>query len=610
MRVLPRRLNLRLILIICATLLASGAISGWATAKRQSGMLVGEMRGNSSVLMQNFSESVAYYLVLQDYAGLESFLLKSAALPNVMALAVCEADGNLLVDIERQAGETALARHTRGHLVPPASDARSIVVGGRDMTIWQPVVAGDITAWLEARFSLETIRVMEGDILRSNLLFATLLMAVSAVALLLVMRPSLRAFGELAEFARELDERKGDVVHVATGVGEIAELAISLNYASKRLLSSELQLVSDRQRLKESEEKYRYLLETVQEGVWVIDGESVTTFVNHRMAETLGYTREEMIGKPLFAFMDDRGRELAASNVERRKQGIGERHDFEFLRKDGGRIYARLETCPIIAKDGTYAGAIAAVDDVTETRRLEGEEREHLHFFECMDRINRIVQETDDIDGMLGEALDLMRSVFDCDRAYLALPCDPDAATWRMAFERHGAGPTTEEPVGNERPMDAETAKNLRLLLSSEGPVGFGPDNEHPLPSEPAARMGALSELSMALRPRLGEAWRLGIQQCSAPRRFTAHEGKLLSEIARRLENGLSISLAIRDLRDGREKLRALNEELERRVEERTAELGAKNAELERLNRLFVGRELRMVELKRKMGELAEKNGK
>jgi len=55
------------------------------------------------------------------------------------------------------------------------------------------------------------------------------------------------------------------------------------------------------------------------------------------------------------------------------------------------------------------------------------------------------------------------------------------------------------------------------------------------------------------------------------------------------------------------EALRMLNSELEQRVQQRTAELEAKNAELERANRLFVGRELRMVELKKRIGELEAK---
>jgi C4-dicarboxylate-specific signal transduction histidine kinase len=53
--------------------------------------------------------------------------------------------------------------------------------------------------------------------------------------------------------------------------------------------------------------------------------------------------------------------------------------------------------------------------------------------------------------------------------------------------------------------------------------------------------------------------------------------------------------------------LKRLNEELEQRVKQRTAELEEKNNELARMNRVFVGRELRMVELKERIRELEEK---
>jgi PAS domain S-box-containing protein/putative nucleotidyltransferase with HDIG domain len=123
--------------------------------------------------------------------------------------------------------------------------------------------------------------------------------------------------------------------------------------------------------LRENEKKYRHLVETIHEGIWVIDKHANTTFVNPRMAEMLGYSEDEMIGKPLLSFMDEPGVALAKQNLDRRQRGVKERHDFEFLRKDGTRVYASMETSPILDSDGKYAGAIAGVQDVTERRKAE-----------------------------------------------------------------------------------------------------------------------------------------------------------------------------------------------------------------------------------------------
>jgi PAS domain S-box-containing protein len=121
--------------------------------------------------------------------------------------------------------------------------------------------------------------------------------------------------------------------------------------------------------LRESEKKYRELVENLHEGIWVIDKDGFTTFVNPHMADMLGYKMDEMKGMHLFSFMNKHGIEASKTNLERRKQGIKGRQNLEFLRKDGKRVYVSMETSPLTDDNGDYIGAIAGVMDITERKR-------------------------------------------------------------------------------------------------------------------------------------------------------------------------------------------------------------------------------------------------
>ena len=121
-------------------------------------------------------------------------------------------------------------------------------------------------------------------------------------------------------------------------------------------------------KLKLSEEKYRTLVEDSLEGIWVIDDSANTTFVNQSMANMFGYEIDEMIGTSLYKFMDEDGKKIAEINFTRRKEGIKEDHEFEFINKSGRKIFTTLRASPIFDEHGNFNGAMAFVTDITEQK--------------------------------------------------------------------------------------------------------------------------------------------------------------------------------------------------------------------------------------------------
>ena len=130
--------------------------------------------------------------------------------------------------------------------------------------------------------------------------------------------------------------------------------------------------------LRASEERYRVIIETTSEGVWLSDAEYRTTYVNQRMAEMLGHPREEMIGEAIWGFLTPEGAATARLKMERRRDdGSAETYQNAYRRKDGSTCWALAKTNPIHDESGAFLGTVALLTDVAEQRELE-QARDHL----------------------------------------------------------------------------------------------------------------------------------------------------------------------------------------------------------------------------------------
>jgi len=140
------------------------------------------------------------------------------------------------------------------------------------------------------------------------------------------------------------------------------------------------------QALRESEEKYHGIVETMTEGVWILDHDDRTTFVNQQMAAMLGYSVEQMVGRNVLDFKDEEARPIALQRLERRRQGITEQYDSTFQTSDGRRLTVLISTRPLWDGDGRYAGTLGIITDITERSLLE----ERLHQANKMEAIGRL----------------------------------------------------------------------------------------------------------------------------------------------------------------------------------------------------------------------------
>ncbi|MDB9342504.1 PAS domain S-box protein [Nodularia spumigena CS-586/05] len=128
--------------------------------------------------------------------------------------------------------------------------------------------------------------------------------------------------------------------------------------------------ISDRkyseQQLAASEARYRNIIETTMEGVWMLDAEGKTTFVNQRMADMMGYTAAQMAGTTLMDLIALADRPQAQIYLEKREQGIQEQHPFKFQRQDGTPLWAIVSATPMLDDQSNFMGITGLLTDITE----------------------------------------------------------------------------------------------------------------------------------------------------------------------------------------------------------------------------------------------------
>jgi PAS domain S-box-containing protein len=136
--------------------------------------------------------------------------------------------------------------------------------------------------------------------------------------------------------------------------------------------------------LRESEERYRCIVETAYEGIWAIDLEARTMFVNQRAAEILGYTPEEMLGQSVFDFMDTQTVEKVKRILQRRREGIKEQYEISVRRKDRSECWLIVKATPMIDAHGRFQGSFAMVTDITERKQTEQRLREQTAYLNAL----------------------------------------------------------------------------------------------------------------------------------------------------------------------------------------------------------------------------------
>jgi PAS domain S-box-containing protein len=216
-----------------------------------------------------------------------------------------------------------------------------------------------------------------------------------------------------------------------------------------------------------SEERYRNIIETAQEGVWIIDEQACTRYVNARMSQILGYTPDEMYGRRMFDYLVPGQLDEVHGALTKHRAGSGNRRESRLLHRDGHVVYAMVASNPILDADGTYTGSLGMFTDITERKAIETHALALARMREIVARASEVLSGSLNLDTLLGRFADLLVAEF-ADEATITVR--PDRAVVRRNATPDADAPALRAPL---RHRDVEIGS---VTVRASAP--FGPSDE------------------------------------------------------------------------------------------------------------------------------------
>jgi two-component system, cell cycle sensor histidine kinase and response regulator CckA len=148
------------------------------------------------------------------------------------------------------------------------------------------------------------------------------------------------------------------------------KLATDISFALEKI-EADTQRRSVEEALRESEARYRRIVDTANEGIWEMDGGYTTTYVNRVMAQMLGYEPSEMLGKPVTFFMCPEDLQDHETKMSARAKGLDSHYERRFKHKQGSEVWTRASGTALMDEQNRFRGSFGMFTDITALKRAE-----------------------------------------------------------------------------------------------------------------------------------------------------------------------------------------------------------------------------------------------
>ena len=125
------------------------------------------------------------------------------------------------------------------------------------------------------------------------------------------------------------------------------------------------------EKLRQSEKKYRTLLETTSQGYWMVNPELKNIEVNQALCKMLGCRCDEILGKTPFDFVDDENRKIFVEQLSKIAVIPYRSYEITLKKKNGQDLNAYINATTIRDESGKVKGAFALLTDITDIKQTE-----------------------------------------------------------------------------------------------------------------------------------------------------------------------------------------------------------------------------------------------
>ena len=120
-----------------------------------------------------------------------------------------------------------------------------------------------------------------------------------------------------------------------------------------------------------SESRFRQIVEIAREGIWMVDLDQKVTYLNHAIADLLGYRREEVIGQSVYDFLSPEEKEVSRKIFDAQLIGKLGPREVPLKRADGTYVWTLISGSNMHDEAGERVGSLGVIVDISDRRRAE-----------------------------------------------------------------------------------------------------------------------------------------------------------------------------------------------------------------------------------------------